>query len=217
MHVLREAWARLKKQQPAPELPGVEFHDRRRSAAQSHHGFATKRRSLTSVTGICLHQTACVLGERIERWDPVGAHIGITRAGKVIWLHSFDRRVVHGNGWNAGTIGIEIDGLYAGVEGDVSTVWNDPSTPGRERGMQLPEVQAEAARQCVRWICEQVPSVRVIVAHRQSSGARRNDPGEAIWKAVALTSGLATPAGFTLDDGRPIPEAWDPKRRGVRY
>lgn len=199
---------------------GVDFHDRRAYAAQSHHGYKVKRRSLASVTGICLHQTACMLGERVSRWDSVGAHIGITRAGKVIWLHDFDRRVAHGNGWNAGTIGIEIDGLYAGVEGDISTVWDDPSTPRREEGMDLTPLTVAAALRTIRWIHGAVPGIRAVVAHRQSSLSRRNDPGEAIWREVALPMH----AELSLSDGgdgfeiggRPIPREWDPKRT-ARY
>jgi N-acetyl-anhydromuramyl-L-alanine amidase AmpD len=192
------------------------FHDRRKHSSPKHdHG---KRKS---PTGICLHQTACLLGERPERWDTVGAHIGITRAGKVIWLHAFDRLVWHGNGWNRGTIGIEIDGLYAGVEGDERTVWNDPSTPHREQGMTLTIEAERAALDVIRWICREVPGIKALVAHRQSSQDRRNDPGSAIWQRVALPMhaelGLSDGGvGFKLD-GYAIPEVWDPRCRGVRY
>lgn len=203
--------------------------DRRDTAAQAHgpHGaWKVGRRPWSKVTGICLHQTACMLGERDERWDSVGAHLGITRSGKVIWLHDFDSVVAHGNGWNAQTVGIEIDGLYAGIEGDVSTVWDNPDTPSREQGMVLTSEAADAARQTIRWICRRVHAhggrVRALVAHRQSSGTRRNDPGSAIWQAVALPMhaelGLSDGGiGFHLDDGRAIPEAWDPRCIGVRY
>lgn len=207
----------------------VDFHDRRETAAQGHgpgQRWRTSGRRWSAVTGICLHQTACVLGERVERWDTVGCHVGITRAGKVIWLHSFDRVVAHGNGWNAGTVGIEIDGLYAGVEGDVSTVWNDPSTARRETGMELPEVQAEAARQVIRWIARETAenggAIKALVAHRQASASRRDDPGSAIWQRVALPLsaelGLTDGGpGFKLGDGMAIPHEWDPARKGERY
>lgn len=201
---------------PSLPTPGYEFHDRRASAARAHdHG---KRKP---PTGICLHQTACLLGERPARWDSVGAHLGITRAGKVIWLHSFDRLVWHGNGWNAGTIGIEIDGLYAGVEGDESTVWDDPSTGTREQAMELTPRAIIASIQTIRWICAQAPTIKALVAHRQSSRSRRNDPGSAIWKEIALPMaaelGLSDGGpGFAIG-GYPIPEAWDPTRKGVRY
>lgn len=184
------------------------------------------RRPWSKVTGVCLHQTACLMGERPERYENTGAHVVITRGGKIIWLHDFDELVVHGNGWNAGCVGIEIDGLYAGIEGDPRTVWDNPDTPSRELGMTMPPVQAEASRAAVRWIDREVKAkggkLKVVVAHRQASDTRRNDPGSAIWQQVAmplhaelhLTDGGP---GFKIGDGYPIPEAWDPSRTGIKY
>jgi hypothetical protein len=201
----------------------------RRDRASQGHGPAGRwkvgRRNWASVTGICLHQTACVLGERPERWDTVGAHVGITRSGKVIWLHDFDHVVAHGNGWNGQTVGIEIDGLYAGIQGDDKTVWDDPSTGVRETGMDLTVQAVAAAQQTIRWICQRVAEhagkVKVLVAHRQSSKDRRNDPGSEIWQRVALPMhfelGLVDGGpGFEIG-GYPIPEAWDETRKGVKY
>lgn len=201
--------------------------DRLQFAAQGHGpggAWKVRQRAWHEVKGICLHQTACLLGERDERWDSVGAHVGITRSGKVIWLHDFDRIVAHGNGWNAQTVGIEIDGLYAGIEGDQRTVWDDPSTPSREVGMQLTAESVEATKQTIRWICQRVLAhagrVKVLVAHRQSSKDRRNDPGSAIWQAVALPMHAELwlddgGAGFAIG-GYPIPREWD-GRRADRY
>jgi hypothetical protein len=195
---------------PAPVaplvLPGVEFHDRRKTAAQSHHGYKTRARKLSKVTGICLHQAACYLGERPARYDTGGAHVFVTRQGRVIWLHDFDRWVCAANGWNDGTISIEIDGLYAGFIG--GRVWDNPRTPQREVGMELTPEAARAALQVIEWIRAQVPGVRVIVAHRQASADRPDDPGEAIWKAVALPSGLVMAPSTTLGDGLPLPDEW---------
>jgi len=206
--------------------PGTAFNDQRAVASQVHAGQKAKGRSWKSTTGICLHQTACVLGERPGRWDTVGCHVGITRAGQVMWLHNFDKIVAHGNGWNTQTVGIEIDGLYEGIEGFPATVWDDPSTKVHEVG-QLPTPESvTATMQVIRWICDTVAqnggSVRALVAHRQASANRRNDPGSALWKAVALPMhkelGLNDGGpGFTLGQGYPIPEAWDPRYRGVKY
>lgn len=211
---LTELVARAWRDRPQLELPGVEFHDRRREAAQTHHGYPTRRRLLSRVTGICLHQTGCHMGERPARYDGMGAHVGVTRQGRVIWLHDFNRRVIAANGWNDGTVSVEIDGLYAGVEG--GPVWDNPATAVREQAMTLTPEAVLAAQQVVRWIVASVPSVRVIVAHRQASASRRSDPGEAIWKSVALTSGLETANETTLGDGRPIPMEWDARSR-ARY
>lgn len=202
-------------------MKSANFHDRRAFAAQSHHGYDTRARSLEHVTGICLHQAACDMGEDPHRYDTMGAHLGITRAGHVVWLHAFDRLVVHGNGWNAGTIGIEISGLYAGIEGDASTVWDNPGTTKRETGQVLTAEAIAACQETIRWICSQLPQVKALVSHRQASASRRSDPGQAVWRAIALpvAAELALTdggPGFTLGDGLPIPREWDP-RSTYRY
>lgn len=184
------------------------------------------RRTWENTTGITLHQTACVLGEREERWLNVGCHVGITRAGKILWLHDFDDLVVHGNGFNSQCVGFEIDGLYAGVDGDPKTVWDNPETAAHEQGMTPTPVQLEAVKHACRWVAHEVAhkggKLKALVAHRQASDTRRNDPGSAIWKAVALPmmDELALSdggVGFKIGDGYAIPEAWDPSRIGIRY
>lgn len=183
-------------------------------------------RSWSNVRGICLHQTACVMGENAPRYDGIGAHIAITRSGKVFHMHDFNRLVWHGNGWNAQTVGVEIDGLYAGIQGDAKTVWDNPETVRHETGQDLTEAAAESARQTIRWICQEIErnggKANVLVAHRQSSDARRNDPGSEIWQRVALPMhaelGLNDGGtGFKIGTGAPIPEAWDPEKKGIRY
>lgn len=210
----------------APSPPTV--IDRRKYATQAHgpkRQWKVRGRSWEDVRGICLHQTACLLGERDERWDSVGAHVGITRGGKEIWLHDWNRRVVHGNAWNEQTVGIEVDGLYAGVEGRIDTVWDNPDTPIREQPTTLTPEAVTATCNAIRRICADVEAhggkVRVIVAHRQSSKTRRNDPGEAIWRAVALPMmaelGLGDGGpGFAIG-GRPIPVEWDQSRGEWKY
>ena len=214
---------------PSPEatldespLSSDEIVDRRKTAAATHR---RERRPWKKVTGICLHQTACVLGERPGRWDTIGAHFGVTRSGNVIWLHDMDHVVIHGNGWNAGTVGIEIDGKYEGVHGDISTFWRDKSDPN-STPQELTSESANATRRLIRFICEEVRrnggEVKVLVAHRQASVNRRNDPGSQIWTEVALPIidelGLDDGGvGFKIGNGYPIPEAWDPKKKGIRY
>lgn len=212
---------------PSTSVPaGVQFFDRRKYAAQAHgpeKQWPVTDRPIANVTGVCLHQTACLLGERPERYDSVGAHIAITRSGKVIWLHDFDRKVAAANGWNNGTVSFEIDGLYAGEEGNPSTVWDDPSTPSKEQAMVLTKETIHAVIETVKWVKSVLgPQMNVIVAHRQSSDSRRNDPGSAIWKECALPLHALLGCsdggvGFKLDDGYPIPESWDPRCHGIKY
>ncbi len=199
------------------------FVDRRQFAARTHdYG----RRAWPTVTGICLHQTACMMGERDGRYDAIGCHVVVCRSGKVLWMHDFDRLIEHGNGWNTRTVGIEFDGLYAGIEGDPKTVWDDPSTARRELAVAPTPEALEAGRQLCRWIVAEVArrggGIKSIVAHRQASENRRNDPGSAIWQGVAVPLhtelGLSDGGiGFKLGTGYAIPEVWDARCKGYKY
>lgn len=195
-----------------------------REQASKKHDYG--ERTWADTYGITLHQTACILGERPERMLGVGAHVVLSRGGRRFWLHDLNRLIVHGNGWNTHCVGIEMDGLYAGVEGDLSTVWDDPSTPHRELPCTVTPELVRAAHDTIRWVCATVAmhggKVISLVAHRQSSGSRRNDPGSALWQAVALPMmaelklGDGGP-GFKIGAGYAIPESWDPSRKGIRY
>jgi N-acetyl-anhydromuramyl-L-alanine amidase AmpD len=205
-----------------PPLASGKFHDLRATAAQSNIG---GRRPWTQITGITLHQTACVLGENPPRWNTIAAHLGVTRGGQVVWMHDFEKIVWHGNGFNNTTIGIEMDGTYAGVDGDDRTFWRPTDEPTRTAQTPTPEL-IEAAKATVRWICQEVVRhggrIKQIVAHRQSSNQRDSDPGSALWQRVAMPLhqelGLDDGGpGYTVGNGYPIPEKWDPSRVGVKY
>lgn len=197
--------------------------DRRAFAADKHKDGGN--RLWSKITGICLHQTACDMGERPERYDTLGAHFAVLRSGRVVWVHDLTRLVWHGNAWNSGTVGIEINGLFEGVQGDPKTLWDDPSTKIHEVGQRVTPEQIEATKQLVRWICSVIAKnggdVKALVAHRQSSMDRRDDPGSEAWQTIALPLhaelGLHDGGvGFVLG-GYPIPEAWDPRCKGVKY
>lgn len=184
-----------------------------------------RTRTWDKVTGICLHQTATLLGERPNRWARLGAHIGVTRSGKIIWVHDFDKIMYHGNGWNKQTVGIEIDGRYPGVKGNLKTFWKPKSKPNT-KPTPLSQETVEASQEVIRWICEFVKRhggrVKFLVAHRQSSGTRRSDPGSEIWQDIAISMQRVLKLedggpGFKIGKGRPIPEEWNPKYVGQKY
>ncbi len=208
---------------PPTAIKPTNFVDRRQHSTRRH---VLGARPWKHVTGICLHQTACNMGERDERYDNCGAHFVVTRAGKVIQLHELTDLVAHGNGWNNQTVGIEIDGLYAGIAGNQATVWDDPSTPTREKAQTLTPAAVEAAKDLIDYIRDAVKAqgglCTKLVAHRQSSENRRNDPGSEIWQQIALPMmGLLAMddggPGFKIGTGLPIPEDWNPERRGFKY
>lgn len=195
----------------------------------------TRTRDWSQITGIVLHQTACLMGERPARYLNMGAHWGVTRGGLRLRLHELTDRIVSANRFNARCVSVEIDGRYAGDETSparkLATTWDDKSTQVRELPMDLtPEAEAAAL-----WVCESIVDevaanggqVKFFFAHRQSSGTRQSDPGEQPWRRVALPFiakhklNLQAPTfldrTFKVDDGRVIPERWDPSFKGNRY
>lgn len=211
--------------------PPAKLIDRRLFAGMAGRDKDEGPRPITAVKGPCLHQTACYLSSSkdISRCDRVGAHFVVYPDGTVFWLHDVTRKISHGNEWNSQTYGIEIDGLFAGVEGVAATVWDDPKTPYKEKAGSITEAQIISTRQLIRWqhfeIARAGGHETVIVAHRQSSGSRRNDPGSKPWQEIALPMlkelGLGDGGpGFALvgkNGGYPIPEEWDPAKKGYKY
>lgn len=182
-------------------------------------------RTWTDITGITLHQTACVLGEKPERWYSLRAHIGVTREGQIILVNGLTSVVYHGNGFNSHDVGLEVDGTFEGVEGQPATFWKPSSQPELTPMVPSP-TQLEACRVAVQWICDEVKRhggmVSNVHAHRMASATRRSDPGSRVWQDVGIWAqqslGLSDQgAGYTISDGRPIPQAWDPRRLDIDY
>lgn len=207
-----------------PRLDRGRFHDLRTIAAQKQVG---DRRPWTQITGVTLHQTACLLGEQPQRWATVVAHMGVTRGGQVMWMHDFEKIVWHGNGFNASTIGIEMDGEYAGIEGNDRTFWRPRDEPDRKPQTPTDEL-VNAAIATVMWICEEVKRhggrIAHLYAHRQSSNQRDADPGSVLWQRVAMALLEKRELelddggpGYTVGNGLPIPVEWDPSRTGFKY
>jgi hypothetical protein len=207
---------------PAP----ARLIDARDIAARVHHGQPARKRRMSTVTGFCLHQAAVFATETAERWKNGGCHFAVFTTGEVLWLHDMEWNVAHGGLWNTATVGIEFNGRFEGKRGDPHTMWIDKENPRPQPPMDLTPAQRFAGMDLIRWQysegLKRGARWKALVAHRQASGDRRNDPGEQIWKEVALPLhaelGLTDGGiGFTLGDGLPIPEAWDPRCVGVRY
>lgn len=219
--VLQQVFDSSKLQQPSSAIV-----DERLNHPHSGRSVATPYRKWKNVTAIVLHQTASLIGEIPERWHGVPIHFGVTREGKIIQLYGLTEVCNHANGLNGRSVGIEIDGWYCGVEGKPKTLWqpkgaNPPRTP-----MDLPTVQANAAKEVVKHIIDVVGAnggaVTHIHPHRQSSEERRSDPGSLIWKTVGLWAktqfGLKDGgATFTVGTGLVIPEDWDSAYVKNRY
>ncbi|MEO8020372.1 N-acetylmuramoyl-L-alanine amidase [Polaromonas sp.] len=200
--------------------------DERAKHPHSGRSVSTPYRTWPKITAVVLHQTASKIGEKPASWHGVPIHFGITRAGKIIQLYDLTEVCNHANGLNGRSVGIEIDGWYAGIEGRPETLWQPKNLPTPRQPMNLPTAQADAAKAAVQWIVNAVAAnggrMTHIHPHRQSSKDRQSDPGSLIWQTVGLwaqnTLGLSDAgAAFTVGDGRAIPEAWDARYTGNRY
>jgi len=202
-------------------LPG----DRILDVRDQHAGRARKGRNVwAKIDTVVLHQMACAGPGPWTRWRDLAIHFAALRSGVAAWLYDCDTLLWHGHGWNGRSVGIEVEGWYAGVAGDPSTLWTPRGATGeRAREQQLSPDQAEAARQAIRLAVATVAAhggeVRYLAAHRQSYAEKQSDPGSAIWGQVALPllAELGLTTAPTLRGGSPIPEAWDPAQVGVQY
>ncbi len=190
------------------------------------------QRAPTAVTGICLHQTAVRFGVSARQLASAGGDRAVALARRALDIAAHATvfhpdpagthgpllvpcaplawHVNHANGMNPTTLGIEVDGLYAGVEDDPRTVWGDkPPTAWTDE-------MARAVFAMVEWLLAEARGagmdIRFIYAHRQSSATRRADPGELIWRTVALRAvtelGLRMEPKRVWGSGLPLPAAW---------
>lgn len=191
-------------------------------------------RDMSMVDGIVLHQTAVWYGvsnNQIrdaggdkhkalhERGHHVACHAiafegdaaGID-CGHAVITNPLNWYINHGNDLNARSLGIEIEGRYKGLV--------------KHGGQRPSDEVVQSARDALRFLVEEARSlgapIKYIWAHRQSSGTRRDDPGEDLWKKVALdygvkVLGLETQPEKTWDRGYPIPVEWDPENGKGSY
>lgn len=162
--------------------------------------------------GVAPYQVLAAKGDRAlakhRRGLDVHAHVTSWTDGAFSAAYPLAAYVWHGNGSNARSIGLEVEGLYAGVPG---------------RGEEPTDETIATAREAVRWIVEEAAregiTIRYVLAHRQYSDSRRADPGWRLWREVALWAeaelGLVTLPELVDSErgaGRPIPRQWDPRQ-----
>lgn len=155
------------------------------------------------------------MGEKVDSWRTLDAHIGITQGGICYILQPFDLQIWHGNGLSPFTIGIEFEGSNEGI----------PGYPKQGAGWfyiggktELTKSQISASEELFALLQSEFnahhqPWVGVW-GHRQSSKSRQCDPGHEIWKSVGvpwrrLINCFPYQLQKTWGDGSPIPVEWD--------
>lgn len=199
-------------------FPPKKTSDGKTTATSKVVGGKTVVRAPSTITGIVVHQTACVFGPAADRQKAyrralgIPAHAVAFRDGVFVAPCDLRWYVYTSNGFNATTLGLEIEGKYRGLQADPKTCWGGNETP-------LDDLTVETARAALKWLFDEGRAlgmpIRVVYAHRQSNGQKPSDPGEGLWKRVVLdyavpVLGLSTAPSRVLDDGKPIPSAWDP-------
>lgn len=162
-------------------------------------------RNMSKVYALVLHQMAFSRGSNNTRYDSVTAHFAILPDGQILQLHPLSALLWSSNGFNTGSVAVEFAGNFPNTKGKC---WR-PETYGCHR---LTAEQIAAGRHLVDHLIREM-GLTHILAHRQSSGTRENDPGPDIWYHVGqwaienrrLKDGGA---GFKVGSGNPIPDAW---------
>lgn len=178
-----------------------------------------------TITGIGIHQTDCVFGPKA---DPEARHrraLGVPihalafRDGVLAIPYPMLWYMYHGNGMNAMSYGLEIEGSYSGVLGQSKAELLAQRKAGKTYDL-LDELTIETARAGVRYLYEAGLKLNSplehVWAHRQSRGVKERDPGPAIWQAVVLdyavgVLGLKLQPERIWEDGKTIPASWSKK------
>ncbi|MGH9882471.1 MAG: N-acetylmuramoyl-L-alanine amidase, partial [Pyrinomonadaceae bacterium] len=167
------------------------------------------------VYALVLHQMACCfkvknpLTRFLERFAP---HFAILPDGRILQLHPVHALTAASNGFNSFSVAVEFAGNFPNVKGKW---WFDKKATPAQRKANMNHVtpaQIEAGRWLVRYLKDTM-GLRMVVAHRQSSETRENDPGPDIWYRVGQWAidnlGLSDGGpGYKVGTGAPIPDLW---------
>jgi hypothetical protein len=178
----------------------------------------TALRTAESITGICVHQMGKSFEVTDHQIDAAGGSKRLAKARrfKIVPAHvcvstdqffsvhaELQHHLYHGHGFNPDTLAIEIEGAYGEYLTDKK---GDPISE------ELITTAREAFTYLVRAGTELGMPLKYIYAHRQSHRLLVNDPGEAIWRNVALwaseTFDLEIRPRHTRGDGLTLPSIW---------
>ncbi len=159
------------------------------------------------VYALVLHQMACCFkpADPLKRFLNINSHFAIAADGRILQLHPITELLWSSNGFNAGSVAVEFAGNLPNTKGR----WWQGDKFGRDRPTAA---QLEAGRYLVRHLIR-VMGLTHVLAHRQSSASRENDPGPEVWYHVGQWAveklGLKDGGpGFKLPGANPIPDEW---------
>ena len=175
--------------------------------AQADKSHRKGTRDPKTVYALVLHQMACCFKPKdpLKRFLSINSHFAITEDGRILQLHPVSALLWASNGFNDRSVAVEFAGNFPSTRGQ----WWKGETYGKNRPTPA---QVTAGRQLIQHLRRTIGLTHVL-AHRQSSGTRENDPGPDIWydvgqwavNALGLKDGGA---GFKIHTGNPIPDEW---------
>lgn len=204
------------------------FIDLKEEPRTKERGKAKGIRKWSNIDTICLHQTAVVFSSPM-RMINVPAHSGVLQDGKIVLLHDPTHYLWHGHAINKNSIGIEVSCRAAGIIDNPYTFWR--SKKEKQQGKTFQElvseptkIQLEATKELCRYYIELAKNngseIKYIIPHRSSHKSRISDPGESIWKNVALPimKEYELKLHPVVGSGNPVPQVWDPiNGKGIKY
>ncbi|MBD0367457.1 MAG: N-acetylmuramoyl-L-alanine amidase, partial [Flavisolibacter sp.] len=143
-----------------------------------------------------------------ESYLSTGAHFCILFDGRIIQLHPFSRMIWHGHCISPRSVAVEFEGNFPNIKGKW---WIDKEAKFPDKDVPTQQ-QYESGRFLTSYL-KIVLGTTHILAHRQSSKDRENDPGPDIWYNVGQWAGekLGLSDGgptFKCGDGNPILPEW---------
>jgi hypothetical protein len=175
--------------------------------AQADKSRRLSTRHPNKVWALVLHQMACCsrVADPLKRFLKMAPHFAILPDGRILQLHPILSLTGASNGFNPGSVAVEFAGNFPDTRGN----WWHGDENGRN---QVTPAQIEAGRYLVRYLIRTM-GLKEILAHRQSSGTRDNDPGPDIWYQVGQWAidnlGLSDGGpGFKTGTGKSIPDIW---------
>lgn len=190
--------------------------------ADKEHLITNSYRHLDIVKSLVLHHMAFKRRDKQtgrysmpENYLRTRAHFCIFFDGRIAQLHPVSRMIWHSNCTSPRSVGVEFEGNFPNTEGKW---WYSRDENGniKTRNEDRPtKTQVEAGRFLMKYL-QAVYGFDKILAHRQSSSSRTNDPGPDIWfnvgewalKNLGVGDGGENGKEFSCKTGKPIPPEW---------
>ena len=179
-----------------------------RESASGKSFFRKTPRSVADIDSVVVHQMGFQRGSDPTRYLGVPSHYVIMPDGTVAQLHNWERYLYTSNGLNSRSLGVELAGNFPNSNG----TWWKPEQFGMDR--PTPE-QIDSLKNLLRYVKHELETegsaLKAVFAHRQSSGAKANDPGPDVWRGIYPLFAelqLQDTRDFAIGSGKSLPADW---------